>query len=76
LVLERDDRMSSLAAALSSTAELIEDRSNAVAANGVYWVTRSMLATALSHFPELGVKLELLRSRRNVDLMKDLMDAL
>jgi hypothetical protein len=65
-----------LVASLSSMIELIEDCIDAAATNGVHWGTRSTLATAMLHFPELGVKLELLGSGRNTYLMKDLVDAL
>jgi hypothetical protein len=34
------------------------------------------LATAVTHFPELGADVELLRSERNMDLMEDQVDAL
>jgi hypothetical protein len=51
LVLERDDRPSSLMASLSSMAELLEDRIDVVAANEVHWGTRLVLPATLSHFP-------------------------
>jgi hypothetical protein len=59
-VLERSDMTSSLVAALSLAMELLEDRIDAVAANGIHRGTRSMLTAALSHFTELGIELELL----------------
>jgi hypothetical protein len=55
---------------------LIEDDVNAMTTNGVRWGTRSVLATALLHFPELEVELELLGSWRNVDMIGGLVDAL
>jgi hypothetical protein len=76
LVLKRADGPSSLAASLSSATELFEDHIDARTANGVRWGTRSMLVAALSHFPELGTKLELLGSGRNADLTQDEVDAL
>jgi hypothetical protein len=51
---------SSLVAALSLAMELLEDRIDAVAANGIHRGTRLMLTAALSHFTELGTELELL----------------
>jgi hypothetical protein len=38
--------------------------------------TRSALVVILSHFPGLGIELELLGSGRIVDLMEDQVDAL
>jgi hypothetical protein len=35
-----------------------------------------MLAATLSHFPELGAKLELLQSGRSADLTEDQVDAI
>jgi hypothetical protein len=75
-VLGRPDWTSSLVASLSSMVEKIEDSMDTAAANGVCWGTRSMLVATLSHFPELGTEMELLRCRHNVDLMEDLVDAL
>jgi hypothetical protein len=43
---------------------------------GVHWGTHSALAAALSYFPELGTKLELLGSGYNIDLIEDQMDTL
>jgi hypothetical protein len=76
LVLERADETSSLVASLASAVMLIEDRIDATTTNGVHWGTQSALSTALSHFPELGTDLELIGSRRNVDLTEDQVDAL
>jgi hypothetical protein len=62
LVLDRADGPPSLAASLSSVVELLKDRINVTIANEVCWGTRSVLASALSHFPEIGLELELLGS--------------
>jgi hypothetical protein len=75
-VLEGPGGTSSLAAALSSATKLIENCVDVVAANGVHWGSRLVLAAALSHFLELETKLELLGSGRNTDLMEDQVDAL
>jgi hypothetical protein len=63
-------------ASLASAVVLIEDRIDAMTTNGVHWGTQSALSTTLSHFPELGTDLELIGSRRNVDLTEDQVDAL
>jgi hypothetical protein len=55
--------------------ELLEDCIDAAAANRVYWGTRSVLADTLSHFPQLGTELELLRSGHNADLTEDQVEA-
>jgi hypothetical protein len=49
------DEVPPLVVALSpfSSPEQIESRVDATAANGVQWVAQLVLATALSHFPEL-----------------------
>jgi hypothetical protein len=56
--------------------ELLEDCIAVAIANGVRLGTRSALAAALSHFLELGTKLELPESGRNADLTEDQVDAL
>jgi hypothetical protein len=61
-VLESANGPSSLAASLSSVAELLKDIIDAKTANGVCWGTRSALSTTLSHIPELGAELELVGS--------------
>jgi hypothetical protein len=76
LVLERPDMTSSLAVALSSVAEFIDNHIDAPVANGAHWDTWSALAAALSHFPELGTELEVLGSGRNTDLREDQVNAL
>jgi hypothetical protein len=67
LVLERADMSSSLVESLSLVVELLEGYIDAAAANRVHWGTRPVLATALSHFSELGSELELLGSGHNTD---------
>jgi hypothetical protein len=57
-------------------AELLDDRIDAVAANGVYWGNRSALVAAMSHFPELKIDLDVLGSGCNADLTEDEVDAL
>jgi hypothetical protein len=47
-----------------------------VAANGVHWGIQSALVAALLCFPDVKSELELLGSRRNVDLTDDQVDAL
>jgi hypothetical protein len=47
-----------------------------VATNGVQWGTQSALVAALLRFPDVKSELELLGSRRNVDLTDDQVDAL
>jgi hypothetical protein len=76
MVLDGADESSSLAASLSTAAELLECCASATTANGVHWGTQSMLVVALSHSPELETKLELLRSGWNTDLMENQVDAL
>jgi hypothetical protein len=75
-VLGSADGPSSLATSMSTVAELLERRIDAMAANGVHWGSCSVLVAAMLHFPELKTKLEVLGSRRNVDLTKDEADAL
>jgi hypothetical protein len=67
---------SSLATSLSMAEEVVENRINTVTANGVRRGTRSTLVVALSYFPKLKSKLELLGSRWNADLSDDQADAL
>jgi hypothetical protein len=76
LVLDRADGPSSLAASLSTATELLVGHIDALIANVVHWETWSVLVTALLHFLELGAEVEVLRSRRNVDLMEYQMGAL
>jgi hypothetical protein len=70
-VLGNVDESSSLAASLSVVVELLEGCIDASTANGVHWGTRSALVVTLSHFPELEIKLEQLRSTCNADLTDD-----
>jgi hypothetical protein len=53
LILGKTGGPSSLMTSLSMVAEKVENRINTVAANGVWWGTRSAFVAALSHFPEL-----------------------
>jgi hypothetical protein len=70
-VLDSADGSSSLAASMSMAAELLKDRINVAAANGVRWGSHSALVVVVSHFPEL----EVLGSGRNADLTEDKADA-
>jgi hypothetical protein len=56
--------------------ELLEGCVDAADATGVHWGTRSVFVTALSHFSELEVELEVLGSRLHVDLTEDQAGAL
>jgi hypothetical protein len=76
LVLGNADGSSSLSASLSMVAELLRGRVDVVVANRVRWGTQSTLIAALSHFPELEAKLELLGSRSNAVQMEVQVDAL
>jgi hypothetical protein len=58
LVLDSTDGPSSLAASMSMAAELLEGQIEAATTNGVSWGSRSVLVTAVLHFPELKAKLE------------------
>jgi hypothetical protein len=71
LVLDRADGPSSLAASLSSAVDLLEGWVDVMAANRVRWGTRLVSVAIFSHFPELQVELELLRSWCNTVLMED-----
>jgi hypothetical protein len=51
--------------------ELLEGRIDTATANGVRWVTQSMLVAALSHFLELKTELELLEFEHNAYLTED-----
>jgi hypothetical protein len=75
-VLKGYDEMPSLAASLSLAADLIKGHIDDTAANGVRWGDRLALIAALSHFPELETKLELLGSGRNANLTEGQLDAL
>jgi hypothetical protein len=57
-------------------AELLRGQVDVVVANRVRWGTQSTLIAALSHFPELEAKLELLGSRSNAVQMEVQVDAL
>jgi hypothetical protein len=69
-------RMSSLLVSVSSIMELIEDSVDPGVAIGVHWGTRSALAVAMSHFPELEIELDLFGSRHKTDPTEDQVDAL
>jgi hypothetical protein len=43
---------------MSTAVELLEDRIDAVAANGICWVSRSALVAIISHFLKLKTELE------------------
>jgi hypothetical protein len=75
-VLDNADGSSSLAASMFTIMELLEGWIDTVAVNGVYWGSHSALVAAVSHFPELRSKLELLRSGRNADRIEDEADDL
>jgi hypothetical protein len=75
-VLGGADGPSSLAASVSTAAELLEDRIDDAAANGVRWGSRSALAAAMSHFIELKTDLEVLGFGHSADLVEDEADAL
>jgi hypothetical protein len=61
---------------MSMEVELLEDRMDATAANGVGYGSCSTLVSTVSHFPKLRSELELLGSGRNADLIEDEVDAL
>jgi hypothetical protein len=61
-VLGGADGLTSLAASMSTMVKLLEGWIDAAAANGVRWVSRSMLVATVSHFPGLKTKLEVLGS--------------
>jgi hypothetical protein len=67
---------SSLAASLSIVAEEVEKWVNAAATNGIRWGNRSVLVAALSHFPKLEPKLELVGSGWDADLSDSQADTL
>jgi hypothetical protein len=58
LVLGGADGPSSLVAFVSTMVKLLEDRIDVAATNGVRWGSYYVLATAVSHFPELKTDLE------------------
>jgi hypothetical protein len=71
-VLGSADGLSSLAASMSMSVELLEGQIDVVAAKGFCCGSRSVLVAAVSHFPQL----EVLGSSRNADLTEDEADAL
>jgi hypothetical protein len=66
----------SLAAYMSTAAELLKGRLDTVAANRVHWGSHSALVAAVSHFPEQKIEQEVLRSECSVNLTEDKVDAL
>jgi hypothetical protein len=74
-VLDDADGPSSLAASMSAVAEQLKSWIDGVAANGVHLGSHSALVAAMSHFLELDVDLEVLRSGHNVGLIEDEVDA-
>jgi hypothetical protein len=76
LVVGSADGPSSLAASMSTAAELVEGRIDAAAANGVRWGSRSMLVATVSHFIEMKSELEVLGSKRSADSIDHEVDAL
>jgi hypothetical protein len=75
LVLDRVDEPSSLEAYPSTVAELLAGRIDATTANRFHWGTLSMLVATLLHFMELETKLGLRRSRHDMGLTEDQVDA-
>jgi hypothetical protein len=75
-VLGSTDGLSSLATSMAIVAELLEGQIDGVASNEVCWGSHSTLVVAVSHFPELKIELEVLRSRRIVGLIEDKADAM
>jgi hypothetical protein len=67
---------SSPAASMSMAVELLKDRIGATTANGFRWGSRSALVAAVSHFSELKIDLEVLKSGRSADLIEDEANAL
>jgi hypothetical protein len=74
-VLDRVGGPSSLSSSLSTAAELLEARIDAVDTNDIHWGTQSVLVATLSHLPEWGPELKLLRSGCNTILTEDQVDA-
>jgi hypothetical protein len=76
LVLREHDGVPPLAVALppSSLSGPSETQVSTAAVNGVRWGVRLVLATDLSHFPELEVELDLLGSCYNTDHSCDEME--
>jgi hypothetical protein len=70
-VLDDADGPSSLVASMLAVAEQLESWIDATTANGVHWGSRSALVATVSHFPELDINLEVLRSRCNAGLTED-----
>jgi hypothetical protein len=75
-VLDNADGASSLVASMSTVVVLLEGQIDAMASNRVHWGSYSALVAAVSHFPELKSKLEVLGSGHNMDLTEDEANAL
>jgi hypothetical protein len=68
--------LSSLATSMSAVAELLGNRIDAAATNGIRWGSRFVMVAVVSHFPELDTDLEVLGSRCSMGLTSDEVDAL
>jgi hypothetical protein len=75
MVLDNTNGSPSLLASMSTAVELLECRIDSVAANRVRWWSCSVLVANVSYFSELISEMELLGSRRNMNLSKDYADA-
>jgi hypothetical protein len=76
LVLGGADGPFSLTTSMSTVVELVGNRIDAAAANGVSWGSRSALVAVVLHFLELDADLEVLGSGRSVGLTDNEVDAL
>jgi hypothetical protein len=76
LMLDDADGSSLLAAFMSAVVEQLKRQIDVAAANEVHWGSRYVLVVAVLHFPELGIDLEVLGSRRGAGLIEDEVDAL
>jgi hypothetical protein len=74
-VLGGNDGLSSLAASVSTAAEVLDGRIDATTANMVRWGTHSALVATVSHFLELKTEVEVFGSGCNADLSEDEVDA-
>jgi hypothetical protein len=76
MALSGTDGLSCLTTSFSTAAELLEDRIDAAATNGVHWGSHSTSVAAMSHFLKLKTDLEVLGFGRSMDLIEDKADAL
>jgi hypothetical protein len=76
LVLGDADGSSTQVTSMSMVAELLEGQIDTAVANGVRWGSSSTLVAAVSHFSELNVDLEVLKSGCSTGLTEDEVDAL